>query len=411
MTAMPTVTIAVDEPAPTTITSGQIETWLAQKLSGPTPAFGAPDASTLYAIYYPQSTTITMDGAGEQGQSCAGYGGYHFEVNAAGTQVGYAVLPRCSDIDELTVAASHEYFEWATDPFPKTKPAYSKLDDAHWAWQAAFIGELGDLCTFLDRDNLTPPEIGFQVQRQWSNKLSLAGKYPCAPTKTTPYLQAIPTAEDDAIVLVERAVLEEHHDEGHPRPAGWLEDRRRPRLLRSARHAVRSDARDELRSSSTAASGAKSGFVFTLEESYGKTGETVPVTITAPKDAAYDIMMMLAYTSQTSVNYWPVLVVNDSAADAAAGMPSVIPDSSRPQGRSRPHPVHDARDGGGDAERSAADALGSSTTANGRTNENVVPTPTRLSTVKLRAVRLDDRARNPEPEPGAAAASTPPRTS
>ena len=71
--------------------------------------------------------------------------------------------------------------------------------------------------------------------------------------------------------------------------------------------------------------GAKSGFTFTLEESYGKTGSTVPVTISAPKEAASDIMMMLAYTSQTTVNYWPVLVVNDSDANAAAGNPSVLP--------------------------------------------------------------------------------------
>jgi hypothetical protein len=79
----------------------------------------------------------------------------------------------------------------------------------------------------------------------------------------------------------------------------------------------------------------KTGYVFTLEESYGPTGGTVPVTITAPKEAASDIMMMLAYTSKTSVNYWPVLVVNDSAADAAAGKPSVMPRFTPPQAAPR----------------------------------------------------------------------------
>jgi len=325
MTAMPTVTIAVDEPAPATITSGQIETWLASKLSGPTPAFGTPDPSTLYAIYYPSGTTITMEGAGEQGQSCAGYGGYHFELDAAGTQVGYTVLPRCSDIDELTIAASHEYFEWATDPFPQTKPAYNKLDDDHWAWQAAFIGELGDLCTFLDRENLNPPEIGFEVQRQWSNKLSLAGKYPCAPTKTTPYLQAIPTAEDPAIIPSNGQFSKNITTKAIRVPPGG--SRTIDVLVYSDQAAgqsvpMRAMSYDQFYGGR---GGAKSGFVFTLEESYGKTGDTVPITITAPKEPAYDIMMMLAYTSKTTVNYWPVLVVNDSAADVAKGMPSVIP--------------------------------------------------------------------------------------
>jgi hypothetical protein len=324
ITAMPTVTLAVDEPAPAAITSGQIETWLAGKLAGATPAFGAPDADTLYAIYYPSGTTITMEGAGEQGQSCAGYGGYHFEVNASGTQVGYAVLPRCLDIDELTVAASHEYFEWATDPFPKSKPAYAKLDDAHWAWQAAFIGELGDLCTFLDRDNLNPADIGFEVQRQWSNKLSLAGKYPCAPTKTTPYLQAIPTAEDNANVPGTSAFAKSIVTKAIRVPPGG--SRTVDVLVYSDQPATQSvPMRVMSYAQFYGGKGAKSGFGFTLEESYGNTGTTVPVTITAPSEAASDVMMMLAYTSQTTVNYWPVLVVNDSAADAAAGKPSVLP--------------------------------------------------------------------------------------
>ncbi len=339
MTAMPTVTLAVDEPAPATITSGQIETWLAAKLAGPTPAFGTPDASTLYAIYYPKGTTITMDGAGEQGQSCAGYGGYHFEINAGGTQVGYAVLPRCVDIDELTVAASHEYFEWATDPFPKTKPAYSKLDDAHWAWESAFIGELGDLCTFLDRENLNPTDIGFEVQRQWSNKLSLAGKYPCSPTKTTPYLQAIPTAEDLAIVPSSSLFSKSIKTKAIRVPPGG--ERTIDVLVYSDQAAGQSVPMRVMSYQQFygGKGGAKSGFVFTLDESYGKTGSTVPVTISAPKTAASDIMMMLAYTSQTTVNYWPVLVVNDSAADAAAGMPSVIPEFTPPAAMRRRIPL------------------------------------------------------------------------
>jgi hypothetical protein len=325
MTALPTVTIAVDEPAPAAITSGQIEAWLASKLTGPSPAFGTPDANTLYAIYYPSGTTITMDGAGEQGQSCAGYGGYHFEVNATGTQVGYAVLPRCSDIAELTVAASHEYFEWATDPFPKTKPAYSTLDDAHWAWEAAFIGELGDLCTFLDRENLNPPEIGFEVQRQWSNKLSLAGKYPCAPAKTVPYLQAIPTAEDLAVVPAGSQFAKTINTKAIRVPPGG--ERTVDVLVYSDQPGTQSVPMRVMSYQQFYGSmgGTKSGFVFTLDQSYGNTGETVTVTISAPKTAASDIMMMLAYTSQTTVNYWPVLVVNDDAAAAAAGTPSVIP--------------------------------------------------------------------------------------
>jgi hypothetical protein len=289
-----------------------------------TPAFGAPDPDTLYAIYYPQGTTITLDGAGELGQSCAGYGGYHFEIAAGTKQVGYTVLPRCSDIDELTVAASHEYFEWATDPFPETNPAYSKLDEPHWAWQATMIGELGDLCTFQDRDNLRPTEIGFDVQRQWSNKLSLAGKYPCAPAKTTPYLQAIPTTIDDAVVP-EYGSVSKYIKTKAVRVA--------PGTTKTVDVLIYSDQggtalvprRVQSYQEFYGGTGEKSGYVFTLSETHGRVGETVELSIKAPKESAYDLMMMLAYTSQTSVHYWPILVVNDDGATVGIDRPTITP--------------------------------------------------------------------------------------
>ena len=189
------------EGAPTKTNVAAIESWLSAKLSGSTPALGAPDPSTLYALYYPTTTTITATSVmSETGGSCQGYGAYHAEMNVGGVQVGYAVLPRCSTFDDLTVAASHEYFEWATNPFPSTKPAYARLDHAHWAWQAAFNGELGDLCPCLDHDLLQVTESGFKVETMWSNKASVAGKFPCSPSSGTPYLQGIPTAEDTTTV-------------------------------------------------------------------------------------------------------------------------------------------------------------------------------------------------------------------
>ena len=321
-------TITVTEAAPTTITSPQIEAWLVQKLSGATPAFGAPDANTLYAIYYPAGTTITDDGSG-LGQSCKGYGGYHFEVTVTGgvgggKQVGFAVMPRCAGIDELTVTASHEYYEWATDPFPKSKPAFDRLDDEHWAWQATMIGELGDLCTFLDREYLRPAEIGFQVQRLWSNKASLAGKYPCAPAKTTPYLQAITTAEDDVVVPDSRD------------PTATINTkavRIKPGLSKTVDVLVYSDqapgsALVPLRAISYndfygATGKPPSGFTFTLDKSHAKVGETVKVTINAPTKAGFDLMIMIAYTGPSSAHYWPVLLVNDDAAAAQAGHPAM----------------------------------------------------------------------------------------
>jgi hypothetical protein len=50
----------------------------------------------------------------------------------------------------------------------------------------------------------------------------------------------------------------------------------------------------------------------------------VSVTINAPTSASYDLLIMLAYTSDKSVEYWPVLVVND-AAPAPGTTPKKLP--------------------------------------------------------------------------------------
>lgn len=306
--------IEVAEAAPAAIKSKEIETWLIGKLGGATPELGAPDPNTLYAIYYPPGTTITMEDAGELGQSCEGYGGYHYEVKVGTVRVGYAVMPRCSDIDELTIAASHEYFEWATDPFPTSAPAYAKLDDAHWAWQAAFIGELSDICTFLDRDNLRPSEIGFEVQRHFSNKLSLAGKYPCAPLtgKSGPYLQAIPFPEDIATVpdygVGPTKYIDVKAIRVPPGTSKSVDVLVYSDIPHSQQVPMRALPYDEFYGGTST-----SGFTFELEKDYANVGERVKLKINSPKKVGYEIVVMLAYTGQQSANYWPALIVNDEA--------------------------------------------------------------------------------------------------
>lgn len=312
-------TIVLSEAPPANITSGQIETWLVEKLTGANPAFGAPDPNTLYAIFYPSGTSITFDEAeGSFGQSCEGYGGYHYEVDAGGTKVGFAVHPRCGDLSELTVTASHEYFEWATDPFPITKPAYQRLDDAHWAWQAVMIGELSDLCTFLDRDYITPTEVGNVVQRHWSNKLSAGGGFPCAPKKTVPYWQAIPETPDDALVP--------DYGGGYNKTITTKAIRVKPGGSRTVDVQMYSDEASgvsvplRVMSFNEFYGGAnESGFSYKLSTTRAKTGSTVQMTIDAPTELAYDVAVTMAYTSDTSVHFWPVLIINDDAPDPPSG--------------------------------------------------------------------------------------------
>ena len=186
------LTDAVD-PAPAMIDDADIQTWLAGKLDGThTAQFGTADESTIYAIYYPTGTTTTVDGGGNLGEtSCQDFLGYHDQLTLRnGMNVAYAVIPRCGDVipplagsDTVTDVAAHEYFEAATDPIPETSPGWDHVDADHYVWGFILSPEGADLC--VDQAGelfVKPPDVGFAMQRIWSNANASAGHHPCAPT-------------------------------------------------------------------------------------------------------------------------------------------------------------------------------------------------------------------------------------
>ncbi|HEX7663311.1 MAG TPA: hypothetical protein VF407_02310 [Polyangiaceae bacterium] len=163
----------------------------------------AGDSSTLYALYYPTGYTITLPH--NQGTSCKQFGAYHGEFQTSdGQSRMYAVMPRCkpefpgeTTIDTVTAAASHEYFEAATDPFPDSQPAWSLPDGTGLGWY--FLGgggELGDMCAGLGDVFYKDDEVGYLVQRMWSNAAAKASHDPCIPQQQTPYFNAAPVMPD-----------------------------------------------------------------------------------------------------------------------------------------------------------------------------------------------------------------------
>lgn len=160
------------------------------------------DKDTLYALYYPAGYTITLPH--NQGTSCKDFGAYHGEIQLSdGTSRPYAVMPRCpaqygaSVLDSLTGAASHEYFEAATDPFVETDPAYGLNDANGLGWY--FLGggaEVGDMCAGLGDVFYKPTDVGYLVQRMWSNEAAKASHDPCIPQGQTPYYNAAPVMPD-----------------------------------------------------------------------------------------------------------------------------------------------------------------------------------------------------------------------
>lgn len=296
------------------MSSAAIESWLQKKLNDGT--FGVPNPETLYAVFLPADVVLVEKDSG--GKSCQDFAGYHYEIEARGMRIGYAVIPDCGDVNELSVSASHEYFEWATDPFPDSQPAFNKLTPEYWAWEATMAGELSDLCDFMDRDYVTPPAVGYPVQRQWSNQLSRAGAFPCAPKKDTPYFQAITMPQDTALVP----------DMTQAVNIDTKAIRIQPGASRTVDVLVYSDRPAQgvsiVAQSFEQMMGAQetTGFTYSLSKSVANAGETIKLTITAPATVAYDFAALSA-TVGTETHYWPVLVVNDDAAAPSKGIASV----------------------------------------------------------------------------------------
>jgi hypothetical protein len=144
------------------------------------PDFPVPDENTLYAIYFPASVSINLDGT----TSCNSFGAYHNTLllrNQANLliPVAYAIIPRCDTKEAVTtISASHEFAEAATDPDIGLGQISYYMVNQLWAFAG---GEVGDLCVSFTGNNDTYLESGFTVQRSWSNQSAKASHDPCLP--------------------------------------------------------------------------------------------------------------------------------------------------------------------------------------------------------------------------------------
>ncbi|MEO7111574.1 MAG: hypothetical protein ABI183_14135 [Polyangiaceae bacterium] len=181
-----------------TVSDDDIQTFLRSQFGGALPE---PDDNTIYAVYYPDNVTITLQGQ----QGCQDFGGYHSDIQVgSGKFAAYAVMPRCptmfsgvSVLDVLTGAASHEYIEAATDPYPNDNPAWSNTDQNGGGWARAGGGaEVGDMCAELGDVFTKATDVGYFVQRTWSNAAAAASHDPCVPQGLTPYFNAAPVLPD-----------------------------------------------------------------------------------------------------------------------------------------------------------------------------------------------------------------------
>jgi hypothetical protein len=147
----------------------------------------ARDGHTLYLLYLPSGINVVQ--AGVPNTNCRYFGGYHARYGSRGDNL--AVIQRCTEtdpIENMTVIASHEILEAATDPDGRgfALPgiaARAPWNDAIWnAFDLRGDAELGDLCegTFWVEGQSV-------YQRIWSNARARGDGDPCIPELSEPF--------------------------------------------------------------------------------------------------------------------------------------------------------------------------------------------------------------------------------
>ena len=129
--------VSIAETPPTMMTDAEVEIWLQDHITDGT--LPAPTDQTIYALYFPITTTVSFDPNQGGGSLC------------------------------------HELTEAATDPHPiNGTPAYVFLKNSPWT---TLGGENGDMCAGVSG----VVENGWSLTRVWNNPNAAEGNQPCVP--------------------------------------------------------------------------------------------------------------------------------------------------------------------------------------------------------------------------------------
>lgn len=195
----PTVSsVSLSGPAPSNVSDSGIQQTLHANFGSSSP-LGNADDQTVYMITFAPPTIVSSNGTVAGDYCLTGTLSYHstYTDASAGKVITYIVVLRCSpgwglgDLDSITTAASHEILESVTDP---KLNAYIGVAQAFNNWSAYMPGaELGDLCEVFETSFYKPLDLGFAIQRTWSNAAAAAGHNPCVPAPVgAVYFNAIP---------------------------------------------------------------------------------------------------------------------------------------------------------------------------------------------------------------------------
>lgn len=141
-------------------------------------------ANTIFLLHFRGDQPYRTGDSG----ACSAFSGFH-----AGTRpdrsrptVNVALVWSCetanltlTSTDVATITTGHELVEAATDPQPNS--GWGHVDKADKAWELHFGGEVADMCEAFPRRVFKPDDVGFFLQRSWSNQQMKGFHDPCVP--------------------------------------------------------------------------------------------------------------------------------------------------------------------------------------------------------------------------------------
>lgn len=289
------------ESAPATITDTQIQSWLAAKINSASRPLGNYSNQEIFIIYYPTSTKITASGL----TSCTDFNGYHSSFTNNGNPVYYAVIARCSGatVNDETEVASHEVQEIAVDP-DYYNSAYYGLSGDFAVWDTVSYGsETSDLCERYNTSYLVPADIGFSIQRSWSNAAAAAGQNPCVGGASSVYYNASPVLSD-TVSYVDTSSNQTRSTRGI-----YLSTVGQSKTIELNLFSTVTTSAWQLSAFEDGGSGSDLSFSF--DKTAGVNGDKVNLTVTLnSKNGTHGEVFWIKSTLNGVSYYWPVIVGN-----------------------------------------------------------------------------------------------------
>jgi hypothetical protein len=201
--------VVLAQNAPATLTDTEVRAMLESSLDGTHPEYGAVDGptllSTIYVLHMPLGVAYTSGTA----KGCVVFAGYHASLSVGSNPTQFAIINSCppppqtpTTLDLDTATLSHELVETVSDPEPFSGFAVVNPPSTHWVLE--FGSELGDMCELATTSWVKPADLGYYIQRGWSNAAAAGYHDYCvpAPPAETVYFAAAPVATDSFLGMV-----------------------------------------------------------------------------------------------------------------------------------------------------------------------------------------------------------------